>query len=254
MSLNHEKLHVYQKSLDVVTLVDRWLSELKRRPVAADHLRRASTSVPLNIAEGNGDFSQRRRAYFFDIARGSALESAACLDLLRSFSLLDREAVGEGKVQLSQVCAMLYKLRDVDVSQWQIGEEDIPYETEHVQESLFSHERLKVYRVALRTATTVDQALLEHGDGVHVKLGLERSTTGIVLNIAEGNGRFAKKDRVKFLKTAYSHALKTAAMIDVWAHGRSPLGERMIRCIKGDVGQVSAMLVGLMRSVSERPY
>ena len=38
--------------------------------------------IPLNIAEGNGKFSTIDRARFLEIARGSALECAACLDVL----------------------------------------------------------------------------------------------------------------------------------------------------------------------------
>ena len=49
-----------------------------------DQLDRASTSIPLNIAEENGKFTGADRCRFFDIARGSALECAASLDVLRS--------------------------------------------------------------------------------------------------------------------------------------------------------------------------
>src|SRR6266581_4075942 len=47
-----------------------------------NQLDRASTSVPLNIAEGNGKFTAPDRCRSFDNARGSALECAACLDVL----------------------------------------------------------------------------------------------------------------------------------------------------------------------------
>jgi four helix bundle protein len=44
-----------------------------------EQLDRASLSVLLNTAEGNGK-RQGQRAKFFDDARGSAFECAACLD------------------------------------------------------------------------------------------------------------------------------------------------------------------------------
>jgi len=48
----------------------------------SDQLARASASVVLNLAEGLGRESQRERARFFEIAKASAMECAAVLDLL----------------------------------------------------------------------------------------------------------------------------------------------------------------------------
>ncbi|MHC4917139.1 MAG: four helix bundle protein [Planctomycetota bacterium] len=40
-------------------------------------MRRASQSIPLNIAEGNGKRSKTDRNRYLDTSRGSALESAS---------------------------------------------------------------------------------------------------------------------------------------------------------------------------------
>ncbi len=79
---DHEKLNVYQLSLAFNEWVGEFLSSVEAKAAAKDQLDRAATSIPLNIAEGNGKFSKKDRARFFDIARGSALESAASLDVL----------------------------------------------------------------------------------------------------------------------------------------------------------------------------
>jgi four helix bundle protein len=50
---------------------------------AGDQLERASSSIVLNIGEGAGRFSGPDQARFFVIARGSATECAAVLDVLR---------------------------------------------------------------------------------------------------------------------------------------------------------------------------
>ena len=75
-----------------------------------EQLDRASTSVPLNIAEGNGKFAVKDRCRFLDFARGSALECAACLDVLVAKQLCDEVAIRSGKQQLLEVVSMLMGL------------------------------------------------------------------------------------------------------------------------------------------------
>lgn len=82
MQFDHEKLKVYQLSITFVAWADEILNNIPKSIAVHNQLDRASTSVPLNIAEGNGKFTPLDRCRFFDIARGSALESAACLDVL----------------------------------------------------------------------------------------------------------------------------------------------------------------------------
>ena len=48
-----------------------------------DQLRRSVLSIPLNIAEGVGKVTVGDRKKFYAIARGSAMECAACVDVLR---------------------------------------------------------------------------------------------------------------------------------------------------------------------------
>ena len=92
-----------------------WVAELLDGPLAdcrksaVNQLDRASTSVPLNIAEGNGKRSVKDRARFLDIARGSALESAACLDVLVARKALVTDQVEPGKIMLMRVVQMLSK-------------------------------------------------------------------------------------------------------------------------------------------------
>ena len=91
-----------------------WLEPLLQRlpkPLAvADQLDRASTSIPLNIGEGNGKFTGANRCRFFDNARGSALESAAALDVLVAKGRCSQEEVLPGKDRLWSVVSMLVGL------------------------------------------------------------------------------------------------------------------------------------------------
>jgi four helix bundle protein len=107
---DHEKLEVYQVSLSFIGWLDPVLQRLPKRLSVSDQLDRASTSIPLNIAEGNGKFTSADRCRFFDNARGSALESAAALDVLAVKGLCSQEEVLPGKDRLWSIVSMLVGL------------------------------------------------------------------------------------------------------------------------------------------------
>src|SRR5881409_698433 len=97
---DHEKLDVYQESISFCGWVGDLLNAITSKTAAKDQLDRASTSLPLNIAEGNGKFSDADRSRFLEIARGSVLECAACLDVLVVRKLIDTERIVPAKEQL----------------------------------------------------------------------------------------------------------------------------------------------------------
>jgi four helix bundle protein len=104
---DHERLDVYQKSIAFCGWVGDLLNEISAKAAAKDQLERASTSLPLNIAEGNGKFSTANRARFPEIARGSALECAVCLDVLAVRKFIAAERTLPGKEQLVRIVNML---------------------------------------------------------------------------------------------------------------------------------------------------
>ena len=103
---DHERLKVYQEALRFVVWVSPMVEELPGKLAAKDQLDRASTSVVLNLAEGNGKRSHPDRCRYFDIARGSGVECAACLDVLVALNKIARAAADEGKASLLQVVSM----------------------------------------------------------------------------------------------------------------------------------------------------
>ena len=113
--LDHEKLDVYQLQLKFISWVTPLVEQVQQQAPGKTveirkQLDRASLSVLLNIAEGNGKRQQRTRAKFFDDARGSASESAACLDALVAKGVCSTQQVADGKQMLQRVIAMLTKL------------------------------------------------------------------------------------------------------------------------------------------------
>lgn len=107
---DHERLNVYQASLKFVAWATELISASEMKAAVKDQLDRASTSVPLNIAEGNGKFAIRDRCRYLDFARGSALECAACLDVLVAKLLAEPDRVTEGKQHLFEIVSMLMGL------------------------------------------------------------------------------------------------------------------------------------------------
>jgi four helix bundle protein len=107
---DHEKLEVYREAIAFIA----WLSALLESTVRAgdvkDQLDRASTSISLNIAEGNGKYTLKDRCRFFDTAHGSALECAAGLDVLVAKGKLTPEDSRPGKERLQRIVRMLIGL------------------------------------------------------------------------------------------------------------------------------------------------
>jgi four helix bundle protein len=116
MQFDHEKLEAYQLELCFI----EWLTDLldavhqpEKRTRTAEVIQqidRASLSMLLNTAEGNGKRQGRQRAKFFDDARGSATECAACLDALVAKRICRGEDVEAGKEILVRVVSILTKL------------------------------------------------------------------------------------------------------------------------------------------------
>ena len=109
--LSHEKLDVYQKSIQFLVLSTRISADIpKGNAELVDQLKRAALSVPLNIAEACGRTGSRDNSKHFTIARGSALECGAIVDICLALGYLEKERFIEAKRLLVSVVAMLTKL------------------------------------------------------------------------------------------------------------------------------------------------
>jgi four helix bundle protein len=73
----------------------------------ADQLRRAATSIALNIAEGAGEFSKPAKARFYRFARRSATESAAALDVAVRLELATAAQCEAARDSLVRIVSML---------------------------------------------------------------------------------------------------------------------------------------------------
>ncbi len=103
-----QRLDVYRAAIRFAG----WRRQLLKRLSAtdgdvADQIRRASTSIALNIAEGCGEFSLPERRRFYRMARRSAAECAAVLDVFEELEFYRGEALEDGRVLLDRIIAML---------------------------------------------------------------------------------------------------------------------------------------------------
>ena len=109
--LHHEELDAYKASIEFLALAAGLLEKYPRGYGSmTDQLRRASLSIPLNIAEGYGKRGPDDRARFYDIARGSAHECGAILDASKVLAIIEDADFARGKTLLHRIVSMLVKM------------------------------------------------------------------------------------------------------------------------------------------------
>jgi four helix bundle protein len=109
--LDHEKLTVYQVAIEFVILADEVIENLPRgRAYLSDQLQRAALSIPLNIAEGAGEYAIDEKARFYRMAKRSATECAGVLDVCQRLRLIEENRYLKGRELLVGIVSMLIKM------------------------------------------------------------------------------------------------------------------------------------------------
>lgn len=251
-TFSHEKLHAYTESIRFVSWARDLLECTPKHLAVWDQLDRAADSVPLNLAQGNGRFSPADRCRFFDIARGSALECAACIDILCVQGRLAHPDSLIGKKLLHAVVSMLVGLSRSS-SPHRLCEPETDYRAHgdataslHEQPTFFDHERLSVYQESIAfvgwTTRFIDQ--LPQRSSLSTKL--DRASTAIPLAIAEGNGKITAPDRRRFFENGRSAAFHCAACLDTFVAKQANVSVVVVEG-KTALHSIVSMLVGLLR-------
>jgi four helix bundle protein len=223
MAFNHENLKVYQRTLPFNSKVSTWTSQWDSKHAICDQLSRAAGSLLENLAMSSATYSLMKQRCL-DYALGSCLECAACLDLASIKGLLDVNEFTSTKDELSQIFRMLVGLkRSWSNSAMILKEEQTEYTAQPRETSkllgekpIFNHETLDVYRVAIETAKIVCSSEAAARLSNPVFRRLDELLTSMILNIAEGNGRFSDADQARFLGTTHESAIKLAARLDLY--------------------------------------
>jgi four helix bundle protein len=113
----------------------------------------------------------------------------------------------------------------------------------------FDHERLDVYQLALDFLVLADDTIenLPRGRS-HLADQLGRAATSIVLNSAEGAGKFSKPDKRRYYLTAVGSATECAAVYDVLLRPKLTTRERHAEC-KTVLERIASMLIKMAKNL-----
>jgi four helix bundle protein len=115
----------------------------------------------------------------------------------------------------------------------------------------FNFEDLEVWQKSVEFAKIViDLAEKIHTDRKHYRLieQLESASASIALNIAEGKGRYSKKEFIQFLYIARG-SLNEAITLLIIFHKNNWIGEKQLDKIKSFADEIGKMLSSLINSV-----
>ncbi|MCP4342252.1 MAG: four helix bundle protein [Desulfobulbaceae bacterium] len=102
---------VYRKSIEALDTAVRIAEEIPRgHRQFADQLKRASSSVCLNTAEGVGEYKSAEKARFYRMALRSVSESVSIVQILHKLKILDSSTYSVAYVQFTETAKMLTKL------------------------------------------------------------------------------------------------------------------------------------------------
>jgi four helix bundle protein len=109
--MNFWNLDVYQTAVRFLPVASEIADSLPPRYAAlAEQLRRASSSISLNIAEGSGKSTGADQRRFYSMARGSAMQCAAIIDACRALALIEQARAQDADQLLLSTVRMLSKM------------------------------------------------------------------------------------------------------------------------------------------------
>jgi four helix bundle protein len=236
MTFPHESLLVYQWALGCFAEMQPMVLFWGNQHAFVDHLARALESILFNLVEAARLQQGRRKTRTMDYALGSVYECAACLDIAGLKGLVGNDTTSGMKARLLEVCKMLIGLRKSWMAP-RVAEDAGVYEARGSKPAdavIFFHETLDSYRVALDVCRWLYTT--ESGRNLETKSAraADQLATCIVLQIAEGSGRFSALSRDTFLDRANAAAAKLAALLDmgaqrgVWSAQEAQAGKELL--------------------------
>jgi four helix bundle protein len=231
----HERLDVYQLYLNVTGQCEELASQAPTLIVVLDHLERAMESIGVNMMRANTQQpGSPQRSSYLDISIASTHECAASLDVCLARRVIEATTHATVLMSLWRIRGMLLGMKRV--RQNCVREARAAYGTPR-----FPFASLDMYRVSLEGVGWIHNFLEELGPKARTRRKLDISTTGTVLNIAEGYGRTTPADQNRFMKMAEEHAFQTILRLDIMV-ARKEVEAPRIECGKATQARVISML------------
>ncbi len=205
----HEQLEVYQRYLSVTGQCEALISQASTSIEAFDHLDRAMESIGVNLMRANAHQSgSPQRCSYLDVSIASTHECAAALDIC--FARRAAEPMTHEGLLMS-----LWRIRGMLLGMKRVKPHCVREDRTAYGSPAFPFANLDMYRVSLEGVGWIHELLKELGTKVRMRRKLDISTTGTVLNIAEGHGRTTPADQNRFMKMAEEQAFQTILMLDL---------------------------------------
>lgn len=111
---NFEKLNFWKKSIELTKKVYLATTEISsdEKYGLISQIKRASVSIPSNIAEGSGRNSNKEFSHFLAISLGSAFELHTQLILMKELNMLNYEKVDELINDVVEIQKMIYRFKN----------------------------------------------------------------------------------------------------------------------------------------------
>ena len=207
--LSHERLDLYRVYLEVAKQCGEIISGAEQSMAVLGHLDRAVESIGVNFMRANvHEPGSAQCSTWLDVSIASAHECAASLDVCMAKNAIEASAYASAMGRLWRIRGMLLGMKRSRLGQ--IREETASYGSPR-----FPFMELDMYKVSMKSVRWTHTLLGELASGRRGRRKLDDSTTGTVLNIAEGHGRSSVADQNRFMKLAEEHAFQTILSLDL---------------------------------------
>lgn len=116
---------------------------------------------------------------------------------------------------------------------------------------MLSYENLNAYQQAKSLYLHLRPTLVKTSIPLHLRDQLDRATTSILLNIAEGSAKYSPKDKRRYYLAARGSAQECLAIIHI-LEIRREVGEAQVKEYAEILEGISKMVSGLVNAMSKR--